>query len=417
MTRHDGSGESAPTIEAVLAGVSAADRETRIDVLRRLRDTGPPEDLASELAARLVDLIERKPDPEVRKAAALGLQLVGDHDPAALQRVAGSVVERTRAETDSLVRVYLLQIVADVAAVDPEAVVPLVPTMADCLDEPLLLARQKALDILVPLAAHDPASLESVLPAVTASAGRPLFETHSDPSGTSVSGGEGELGPTGIDSGGETLAARRERVAETAVSVVEAICAEEPSRLTPLVSDLAAVVQVNPTVPRSSRLVAILANIARSNPAAVAPARDALITFVDAVDDEGALGAGVLALGLLADATPEETGPVLEPLVPTLTAMVREGDGEVCSPACTLLSFVAEYRPSAVGVAVPILEDALASADDPTVRAAAADALGYAHDSGQTVARLRSATRDESPMVRKVAAEALERHGIEPDST
>lgn len=289
---------------------------------------------------------------------------VRDIDPETVE--AGEVdldrVEAGLRSDENLVRTHAAQIATAVAAEDPLAIRPLVPTLGELFDDDRAVVLKEVLFALSLLADADPGAVVDLADGLVGVLDHDLPVVNS--------AGARALRPVAV--------AHPEAFVDHVDDLLAAV--ERP------VSDPMAGLEPSP------------------NPDMV---RTETVENVRGQSRRRQLAARVVAANVVVEVAEIEPDAV-RPHVDRLVALLDDDDPAVRAASAGVLATVAEHRPDAIEAAVPSLVDALEDVDD-TTRARAVAALGYVGDDAAVDPLWDLAADDETDeALREMAAETAD---------
>lgn len=348
--------------------------------------SNPDDVTADDLAALLV-----RGTPPARRIAGRAY----DELTAVRPDVADAVAAELEAvlHDDSEWRRHAATAVAGITESNPSACRRTIPPLVETVETSGGAERDRALLALHELAPHHPDEVRPAVPSMLAFLERTGERRESEeprrPNDPFQAPPARESRDTGRAAAAETVVAVADEHPETVLDAV--------GRIEPLLSDSDASVRA---------AACDVANvIASERPAEARPLIDVLADLLlnDAKHPVPWKSAGALAT--LADSYPEDLVTEISCDVVAASELLSDSDRDVRRVGVTLLSYVGEYHPEAMG---PVQDDLLncLTDDDPGVRANAARALGDAGDV-RAVDRVEAVARtDSEPDVQEVAAAA-----------
>ncbi|MFC6763785.1 HEAT repeat domain-containing protein [Natrinema soli] len=199
----------------------------------------------------------------------------------------------------------------------------------------------------------------------------------------------------------------RDEVRVHAIAGLTRIAAADPATIRGSVSDVADLLEDDNTLVRAGACE-VLEAIALEFPREVEPFVSALATRIASDGKHPVPWRAADTLVAVGDACPERVGHAVAPIVDDLSKFVESRNAERRTNGITLLADAANAQPKAVESMIPKLRARLED-DDPSVRANAALALGFAGDvtAYATIAEL--AESDPNADVRDAADRSLDR--------
>lgn len=286
----------------------------------------------------------------------------------------------------------------------PEAFERVVPELRSIADDRSDRAREPAVLALAKLALERPTAAVPAVDALLAICHEPIVT----PTDSMAGRGVPVAGPR-ANAALKPDRERRDEVRVPAIAGLARIAAAEPAALREVVSDVAALIEDDNNLVRAAACETLEA-MATAFPETVESFASDLATRVASDGKHPVPWRAADALAVIGNAYPERIGDAVAPIVDELSKFVESRDAERRTIGVVLLADAANARPEAIEPMVPTLRDLLRD-DEPSVRANAALALGYAGvDAARaTVADLAENDPDED--VRDAADRSLDRLG------
>lgn len=283
----------------------------------------------------------------------------------------------------------------------PEPFERIVPELQSIADDRSSPGREPAILALAKLALERPIAVIPAVDTLLTICHEPVI-----PVDDSTPGGIPDAGP---HRGGALKQERknRDKVRVHAIAGLTRIAAADPAAIRGSVSDVADLLEDDNHLVRAATCE-VLEAIALEFPREVEPFVSALATRIESDGKHPVPWRAADTLVAVGDARPERVGHAVAPIVDDLSKFVESRNAERRLNGVALLADAANVQPEAVESMVPRLRARLED-DDPSVRASAALALGFAGDVTAFATIAEFAESDPDADVRDAAARSLDR--------
>lgn len=391
-----GSGEEQPR-SAVSTVLAAPSSERRAAADRLL------EEIDSYQAARTVALdleqsLEAESNQRQYVASLVAARLALEY-PEAVVPVVDSLVDRVE-EGSRLTAHRCLFALSQLGEANPSVVEPAVPSAAAIVDRDDTFLADAALAFLGTVANEQPEGVEAAVPALVsflAADDRSAFAT---PPERLQRGSSRER----LLEKGRRVAVTSDRRRDRALDILKRIARAEPQVVAPYVGELADLLADGSDEHRRSLLL-MLSALAESDPAAVEEAIEPAGSLLTSETDRSIQTTAVRFLALAAEGHPRDVSKTIR--VANLADLLEAADSDARGGAVGVLAYVAEHDPEAVGRMTGRVRSLI---DDNAsfVRGNAIWTLAALNDRASIAQIEERAQSDPDPEVRTVAAEALD---------
>lgn len=372
------------------------------DLLRTVgRVTRGENERAEQLVRRMEPLLDSESE-NTRIAATRTISTLASIHPDPISTTTDTLAERFD-DDSAAVRAAAVRAFVSLADRKPEAVVPHIEAIEPLLVDDVLYVGEAALGVLESLL---PEYLEAILPIQPT-----LIEALESPPPLDPADRRRwmEQHPTYRKTLEKELstASDRERYLSSVSNAVAQVTVQRPSASRETVPTMATVLSREASTPVRRNLLDAIGAVAEADPAAAAPAIDAVVEVLVETHNDELKSKASWTLAWIAEGAQDEVVSSVSERTSSLFPTLETTDDDLRGGVLALFSHVAELDPDAVEPAVPQIRSLLDD-DSRSIRGAAVWTLAYAGTAEDRNRIREMAAADPDPDVRAAAHDVLQ---------